>query len=108
MRTATTTVPLAANGVWTSLTLETGLADKIVGMVFTDQDGTIFIEQAADLAADGTSNWDISTSYPITAGDGKGFEEDILGPYARVRYVNGGVDQTAFRLHVRMTSAGPR
>lgn len=108
MRTASTTTPLVANDVWSSITLETGLADKIVGMVFADQAGTIYIEQAMDMAADGTSNWDISTSYAITANDGKGFSEDILGPYARVRFVNGGTGQGQFRLHARMTSAGPR
>lgn len=102
-RVDSTSIPLAANGVYTSGNLLVGLADKVVGSVFADQAGTIFIEQSAD----GT-NWDISTSYAVTASDGKGFSEDILLPQVRVRYVNGTTIQTAFRLWVRTTSSGSR
>jgi hypothetical protein len=97
----TSSAPLAANGTYTSRTLLSDRADKISGSVFADQAGTIYIEQSAD----GT-NWDISTNYSVTASTGKGFSEDLLLPYIRIRYVNGGTNQGAFRITARYTSAG--
>lgn len=101
-RIATSSQPLDADAEWSD-TINPGLGDYIVGSVISDQAGTIYIEQSAD----GT-NWDISTSYDVGADDGKGFKEDALLPYARIRYVNGGTDQGTFRLHARVTSAGSR
>lgn len=97
-----TTTPLAGNGVAT-LNLQSGREDYVVGMVFSDQAGNIFIEQSMD----GT-NWDLSTTYAVVAGDGKGFKEDVFAPYVRVRFVNGATPQTAFRLTARLSSAGNR
>lgn len=88
-----TTAPLSANGSWTSDTIATGGNSFVVGSVFADQAGTIYIEQSVN----GT-NWDISTSYDVAANDGKGFKEDVILDYVRVRYANGPVAQTAFRL----------
>jgi hypothetical protein len=102
-RIAATTEPLDANGEWNSGTLQPEWADRIVGMVYASHTGDIYIEQSAD----GT-NWDIQTTYAIAADDGKGFSEEIIGPYVRIRYVNDAVAQTEFRLSARMTSAGPR
>lgn len=101
-RIANTQVPLTANSVWTGQ-IEAGLADRITGSVFADQAGTIFIEQSGD-----QTNWDISTSYAISANNGSGIEEDVLLPWVRIRYVNGSTDQTIFRIFTRLTSAGPR
>jgi hypothetical protein len=96
-----TASPLAANATYTSNVMVADRADNISGMVFADQAGTIFVEQSADGV-----NWDISTDYPIPANDGKGFSEPLYGPYVRIRYVNGGTAQGAFRLYSRFTSAG--
>ena len=96
-----TTQPLGANGTYTSPTLLTDRADNISGVVFADQTGTIYIEQSAD-----GQNWDLSTSYPVTANDGNGFSESLLAPFVRVRYVNDATGQGAFRLAARFTSAG--
>lgn len=85
------------------LDLGSGREDWIIGMVFADQAGNIFIEQSMD----GT-NWDLSTTYAILANDGKGFKEDVFAPYVRVRFVNGATPQTAFRLTARFSSAGNR
>lgn len=101
-RIATTTVPLLAAGTYTQ-EIEVGLGDRITGAVFADQIGTIFLEQSGD-----EINWDVSTSYAVPASDGKGFSEEILLPFVRIRYVNGGTPQTIFRLFIRITSAGPR
>lgn len=95
-----TSTPLAGAGVAT-LNLGAGREDYVVGMVFADQAGNIFIEQSMD-----NINWDISTTYAISANDGKGFKEEVYAPYVRVRYVNGATPQTAFRLTARFSSAG--
>lgn len=94
---------LLSGATWTSDVRLSGEADYISGIVFADQSGTIFIEQSAD----GT-HWDISTSYAVTASDGKGFSEQLIGPYVRLRYLNGGTNQGAFRVSARYTSAGSR
>lgn len=101
-RFESTTTPLggAAEKI---LNINTGREDYVVGMVFANQAGNIFIEQSMD----GT-NWDLSTTYAVTAGDGKGFKEEVFAPYVRVRYVNGATPQTAFRLTVRLSSAANR
>lgn len=96
----------AANGADTvaTETLNIGLADRITGSVFCDQAGTLFIEQSGDGA-----NWDIQTSYPVSANDGTGFSEEAILAYARVRFANTSAsDATALRVYVRTTSAGPR
>jgi hypothetical protein len=95
------TTALGVNGVYTSPVLMTDRADNISGSVLSDQSGTIFIEQSGD-----GKNWDISTSYPVTANTGKGFSESLYLPYLRVRYVNGSTAQGTFRIFARFTSAG--
>jgi hypothetical protein len=97
-----TSTPLGNAGV-VALNMQAGREDWVVGMVFADQAGTLYIEQSMDNA-----NWDVSTSYPVVANDGKGFKEEVYGPYVRVRYVNGATPQTAFRLTARFSSAGSR
>jgi hypothetical protein len=102
-RTASTITPLTANQTYDSGALQPGLADSITGSVFSDQACTLLIEQSGDGV-----NYDVSTSYTVTAGDGKGFSEEVILPYVRVRVVNGGTNQGAFRLFARMTAAGSR
>jgi hypothetical protein len=97
-----TNTPLGGAGTVT-LDLGAGREDYVVGMVFANQAGNIFIEQSMD-----GFNWDLSTTYAILASDGKGFKEDVFAPYVRVRYVNGATPQTVFRLTARFSSAGPR
>ena len=96
-----TTTPLGSNGTVTLGPKQSDRADYISGAVFADQGGTIYIEQSGD----GT-NFDISAQYTVTGGDGKGFSEYLYLPYVRIRYVNGGSAQAAFRLFARYTSAG--
>lgn len=97
-----TTTPLGNAGT-TTLSLQVGREDFVVGMVFADQPGNIYIEQSMD-----NVNWDLSTTYAVAASDGKGFKEEIFAPYVQVRYVNGATPQTAFRLTARLSSAGNR
>lgn len=95
--------PLLANATYTSATLMSETYDTIVGSVESDKAGTLYIEQSQD----GT-NWDVSTSYSITAGNGKGFTEIVVAPYFRVKYTNGGANQTNFRIYVKRSAAGTR
>lgn len=84
--------------------IQTGLHDRITGAVFSDQPGTLLIEQSGD-----NDHWDIQTSYPVTANDGTGFSEEAVLAWARVSFENTGPsDTTEFRLFVRTTSAGSR
>jgi hypothetical protein len=97
-----TKTPLGNAGTHT-LEMQAGREDWVVGMVFADQAGNIYIEQSMD-----GINWDLSTTYAVAANDGKGFKEELFGPYVRVRYVNGATPQTAFRMTARLSSAGNR
>jgi len=99
-RYISTTTPLGNAGVYTG-TLDAGREDNIVGLVFSDQSGTLFIEQSVN----GT-NWDLSESIAVTGGAGQGYSKTVYAPYIRVRYVNGATPQTVFRLSARFSSAG--
>ena len=96
-----TRTPLGANETYTSATLMADTYDTIVGTVFADQAGTLYIEQSNN----GT-NWDLSTSNSISASTGEAISEVIVAPYFRARYVNGATPQTAFRLTVKRSAAG--
>ncbi len=95
--------PLPANGTYTSGTIYTGRSDYIAGSAFSNQGGTLYVEQSMD-----DVNWDISKSFAIVGGTGQGFSETINLPYARVRFVNGATAQGSFRIYSRLSSAGPR
>lgn len=75
--------------------------DSITGAVFSDKAGNLYLEQSAD-----GQNWDVSTSYSITANDGKGFVENLVLPYWRVRFSNGNQDQSVFRISVTTQAGG--
>jgi hypothetical protein len=102
-RYAASSEPLDASQSWNSGVLHAGTHERITGLVFADQVGTLYIEQSSD-----GQNWDLSTDYAVTASDGKGFSEELVAPYARVRFVNGGTDQGAFRISIKTTAAGTR
>lgn len=98
-----TETPLASGATWTSSSRVSNRDDSIVGSVFTDQAGTIYIEQSGD----GGVTYDVQTSYTITASNGSGFKEDIVLPTWRVRFTNtAGSPQTVIRLYARSTAAG--
>ena len=90
-----TMTPLAANDTWISTTDSSPYTRYIVGSVYADQSGTLYVEQSPD----GT-NWDIVDSYSVSAGAGLKFSVEKVLPYARVRYVNGTLAQAVFRLYV--------
>ena len=90
-----TTTALAANASWTSLVDNALNTGRIVGSVFADQAGTLYIEQSPD-----NINWDIVDSFSVSANAGLGFSVEKVAQYARMRYVNSTVAQTAFRLYI--------
>jgi hypothetical protein len=93
------TANLASTATYTSRWILTDNAPSLGGSVFADQAGTIYIEQSGDGVYA-----DISASYIVTASAGSGFIEDILLPYARLRFTNtAGSDQTVFRLITKWT-----
>lgn len=95
------TTPLAANANVILGPYETFRAQNITGSVFSDVAGILYIEQSLDRI-----NWDVSTSYPISAGNGSGFTEPVVGTYFRVKYVNGATPQATFRLFGRTFQSG--
>jgi hypothetical protein len=96
-----TTTPLGAAGTVTLGPSNTDRADNISGLIWADQAGTLFVEHSGDGV-----NWDLSTSIAVVASTGKAFNEPLYTPFVRLRYVNGGVAQGAFRVNARYTSAG--
>ena len=90
-----TTTALAASASWTSAVDSDPATGRIVGSVYADQAGTLYVEQSPN----GT-NWDVVDSFSVSAGAGLGFSVEKVCPYARVRYVNGATAQTVFRLYV--------
>lgn len=94
--------PLGGAGVWSD-TLQAGREDWIVGLAFSDQTGTLLIEQGID-----GQNWDFDTSIAVTGGTGKEFKVEIYAPFIKLTYTNGATPQTEFRLGARFSSAGNR
>lgn len=94
-RVDSTSIPLAASGTYTSANpiLSAGNA-RIVGTVYSNQAGTLNVDQSADGV-----NWDATTSVAVTASTPTIFSVESIAPYARLRYVNGAAAQTVFRLY---------
>lgn len=76
--------------------------DNVVGMLKTDQTGTLHIEQSID----GGLNWDLDTSTPIVANTTLTFSQVIFAPLIRIRVVNGVTPQTFLRIAAKFSSAG--
>lgn len=95
------TAALDADNTWTSPTKLRERHDSVQGTVFADQGGSLYIEQSPD----GT-NWDVSAEYTIAASDGKGFSENLVAPFWRIRFVNGSTPQTTFRITATTQAGG--
>ncbi len=92
-----TETPLVASDSYTATAFLTNTYGRIFGTVFADQDGTLYVEQTND-----SVNYDAVTAIPVTGGTGVGFSVTAVAALARVRYVNGGVAQGAFRLYTNL------
>ena len=92
------TTPLPAGGTATSNAQYISRAVSVTGTVYTDQPGTLYIDQGGD-----GINWDSTTSVPVPnstiLGVGTPFTVNLIAQYFQVRYVNGGIAQTTFRCY---------
>ena len=90
------TANVAASGTFTSTQQTCSNAGAIVGTIFADQAGTLFVDQSSD----GT-NYDTVTSQATTASStaaGSSFSVAVVAPYFRIRWTNGsGVSATTVK-----------
>lgn len=99
-----TTSTLGIGGIFTG-TSDTINGDGIIYInVFSDQasatDG-LEIQQSSD-----GINWDHSDCFTIPASSGKNYSINPYAKYFRIKYTNGAIAQTAFRLQVIFKSTG--
>lgn len=88
-----TTTPLGVSGVFTGTAEDVSDFSTITLYVKSDQAGTCQIQFSND-----ATNWDISTSYSISAGVAFDVIRIVSGKYYRVVYTNGLTLQTYLRL----------
>lgn len=103
-RYASSQTPLGGGATWNSGEIQPEGGDNLVGLAFSDQTGTLNVDQSAD----GGANWDFTTTVAVTGGTGASFSVPIYGNRVRLRYVNGATPQTVFRVSARTSSTGPR
>lgn len=99
--------PLAGNGTTTIGPLLTGVASKVAGSCFSDQAGTLKVQQSFDyLTSGGTVNpspsWDVTQSYTITANTPQTIDIDVVAPFLQVVYTNGATPQGHLRIFIRV------
>jgi hypothetical protein len=88
-----TGVLLGIGGIYTGAGRRCNDFRYIRGTIFADVAGTLYVEQDAD-----NTNFAIQDTFAVAAGVGLGFKALCVGRFIRLRYVNGGVAQTVFRL----------
>lgn len=89
-----TTTPLIADASYDSASFNLIGFSIITGGVFSDQSGSLEVQQSPD----GT-NWDVLSTFAVTGGTGQGFSVEIVYPFGRIVYTNGATAQTIFRLY---------
>jgi hypothetical protein len=94
-----TTTPLPAKSAWSSTVDDDPMTDRIVGTVYSDAEGILYVEQSPD-----GENWDVVTPFEVSPSllkNSFGFSVEKVAQYARVRYVDRSDNgQTVFRLYV--------
>lgn len=93
-----TTTALGADDTYTTATpFSTATWTSIVGSAYSDQSGTLLVEQSQD-----NVNWDVQSSVTVSGGSPTaGFDITVVGLYGRLSYTNGATAQTVFRLYAR-------
>jgi hypothetical protein len=98
----TTPLPKAVRAIWISRVDDDPMTDRIVGTVYSDAEGILYVEQSPD-----GENWDVSTKFEVSPSllkNSFGFSVEKVAQYARVRYIDmtrtTDVGQTTFRLYV--------
>lgn len=92
-----TTTPLGDGLTYTGASKACDKYARIVGTIFTDHASTLYVDQSQD-----NTNWDYSSSFPVTASTGLAFSVEVIAPYCRLRVVNSaGAAQTVLRAYMR-------
>ncbi len=82
--------------------IETGVASRIAGSIFSDQAGSLAILQSFDGV-----NWDIGNVIEVTANTvNAGINQETIAPFLTFLYSNGATAQDVFRFHVRVFGNG--
>jgi len=92
-----TTNPLVADDTFTGISFATAGWSRIIGSCFANVAGTLRIEQRNDGV-----NWDVRSEEAYAAERLLGFTIETVGNEARLVFINGPADQTAFRLFGRL------
>jgi hypothetical protein len=87
-----TVAPLGAGATYAGAAFDASPFAALCAVVFADQAGNAFIDQSVD-----GQNWDINDTVAVVAGVGNRIRAVRVATFCRLRYVNGGVLQTAFR-----------
>jgi hypothetical protein len=94
--------PLANNGVVTLGPMGTETAQSIAFSIFTDQAGTLLVQQTFD-----GINWDISQSFAVVASTAQSGVVPVIAPSSQIVFTNtGGSTQTVMRLFARTFATG--
>lgn len=103
-----TTTPVLASATYTGTShyliaagSGTGGASFFGGQFYADQDGTAYI----DSSNDGTT-WTVASTKALTATHTVDLNVPLRASYYRVRFVNGGTNQGAFRVFAAQTQSG--
>lgn len=97
-----TTTVLAGLAVYTSDWMRVDQYDRITGLVFSDQSGSLVIQQSTD-----GSNVDFAHSaISVTGGTGEEIDFKIYGEWFRAVYTNGATPQGSFRMALYCTPMG--
>jgi hypothetical protein len=99
-----TETALGSTTSWTSDKRLTNRDDNIVGTIFSDTAGSLFVEQGYTDSS-GTDHWDASTTVAVTASTGTSFTVPIVAANWRLRFTQAGT-QTVFRVYGQARASG--
>ena len=94
------TTPLALNATLTGEAVECINFIRALGIVFSDQAGTLWLDQSDD-----NVTWYWINSKAVTANTAATFDFPCMARYIRVRYINGAVAQTSFVVSMYLSPA---
>jgi hypothetical protein len=105
--TAMDYTPLGSDGSVTVGPIETGVATKIAGSVYSDQNGTFEVQQCFDYwlpgnATNSSPHFDVVASYTVDGGTPVTIDEDVIAPVLQIVYTNGGTAQDHLRIFCRV------
>jgi len=94
-----TTSLLPPRGMWISAVDSDPTTERIVGTVYSDAEGVLYVEQSAD-----GENWDVVTPFEVSPSllrNSFGFSVEKVAQYARIRYADmSDTGQKIFRLYM--------